>query len=244
MMSGAAFGQAFPSGLTSSFPSSLFQSSLDGLPSFLQPSVSQYSFPYSELSPSSVSGLQSSDYSTLMPDVTSILGSGGLSSSLFGFPSSLVSDSPDALTSQLTASSLMGLDMASLMPDSTSDDMNQIISSAQPSSVDNYTESSNGKTIYIKLGNTIHVQLTSRVDQGLLWNVSVTNGLNITGNRMYPPVEVDTDLLAGVVGFEATQEWDIQAIAAGTQEVNGICNKSGNSTPVEDTYELTVVVSD
>jgi predicted secreted protein len=131
------------------------------------------------------------------------------------------------------------------MVDPNQDQVNQLADSVQPSSANNYTEASNGQTIYIKLGDTIHVQLTSRVDQGLLWNVTVTSGLNITGNQMYPPIEGDnTDLLAGVVALNATQEWDIQAIATGTQEVTGVCKQSSNSSPVEDRYKLTVVVSD
>jgi predicted secreted protein len=131
------------------------------------------------------------------------------------------------------------------MTDPDESQMNQIADSVQPSSANNYTEASNGQTIYIKLGDTIHVQLTSRLDQGLLWNVTVTNGLNVTGNEMYPPVQGDnTDLLTGVIAFNATQEWDIQAIATGTQEVTGVCRQSSNTSPVEDRYELTVIVSD
>jgi len=236
MMSAASCAQAFPS--------SIFQSSLDGLPSFLQPSIAQYSLPDTGLSLSSPFGSSATDNSSYFPGLSDVLGSEGLSSQFFSFPDSLGSNPLSGLTSGQPISSLGSLDLSNLMAGAGQDQVNQVIDSYQPSAVNNYTEADNGRTIYISLGDTIHVELTSRVDEGFLWNLSVTNGLNITGSRMYPPVQSDMDLLAGVVGFNETEEWDIQAIAPGTQTISGVCCKSGNaSLEAVNRYELTVVVS-
>ncbi len=111
-----------------------------------------------------------------------------------------------------------------------------------PSSVDSYTEANNGQTITIKLGDIIHIQLTSRIDQGYVWNISATKGLNITSNRMYSPQEVGTNLLAGVIGIEATEQWDIQAISPGTQQISAVCTLSNGYVAGDKTFVLTVIV--
>lgn len=111
-----------------------------------------------------------------------------------------------------------------------------------PSSTQSYTEANSGQTITIKLGDIIHVQLTSRLDQGYVWNISATKGLNITSSRMYSPQSVDTNLFAGVVGIQATEEWTIQAVKPGTQQINAVCTKSDGAKAGDKTFVLTVIV--
>jgi predicted secreted protein len=70
------------------------------------------------------------------------------------------------------------------------------------------------------------VQLDSRVDLGYLWNLSVTDGLNVTDNRIYPPPGLLTNIFAGGIELLYTQEWEIKAIMPGTQVINATYSKS------------------
>ncbi len=110
-----------------------------------------------------------------------------------------------------------------------------------PSTENNYTEASNGKTIKIKVGDIIHVQLDSRVDLGYLWNLNVTDGLNVTGNRIYPPQQLAANIGAGTIELLSTQEWDIKAIMPGTQVINATYSRS-EPGPDDRTFILTVIV--
>jgi inhibitor of cysteine peptidase len=110
-----------------------------------------------------------------------------------------------------------------------------------PSTENNYTEASNGKTIKIKVGDIIHVQLDSRVDLGYIWNLSVTDGLNITSDRIYPPQQLAENIIAGRTGLLYTQEWDIKAIMPGTQLINATYSQS-KPGPDDRTFILTVIV--
>lgn len=220
------------SGLSSfGFPAAMIDSSLFGL-------TQENSSPFS--SQGAVASLTtpwpSMNFSSFGPDMSSlgfpaISGINGQSASVMQQP-------------QMPASFSLSDIMASTMDFQPA--QNSIASDlpgAKPSTTDNYSESSNGKTIKIKLGDVIHVQLKSRIDQGYTWNLSATEGLNVTGERMYSPQQFDSSLFDGETFIlEATQEWDIQAIKPGTQVVTARYKTSADGGPYDKTFTLTVIV--
>ncbi|BAI61304.1 conserved hypothetical protein [Methanocella paludicola SANAE] len=112
-----------------------------------------------------------------------------------------------------------------------------------PSTTDNYGESSNGGTITVKLGDTIHLQLPARVDQGYIWNLTVTDGLNITSERVYTPQQISSLFSgSGLSKLEVTQEWDIKAVKPGTQVILGSYKSSAENGTYDKAYKLTVIV--
>lgn len=193
----------------------------------------------------------------------------GLSS--FGFPADLIDSSPAMTsayipafdTSQFPSSFMQPMSGMSFLPVQTSfgsqmpasfniSDMmaGSLVQPAQssmsnwaPATVDNYGESSNGNTITIKLGDTVHLQLPARIDQGYFWNLTVTDGLNITSERVYTPQQISSLFSGmGLSQLEVTQEWDIKAIKAGTQVILGSYKSSADNGTYDKAYKLTVVV--
>lgn len=193
----------------------------------------------------------------------------GLSS--FGFPAELIDSSlalPDSYisafnTSQFPSSFMQPISGMSFLPAQTSfqsqmpasfnisDIMaSSLVQPAQssmsnwaPSATDNYGESSNGGTITIKPGDTIHLQLPARIDQGYIWNLTITDGLNITSERVYTPQQISSLFSgSGLSQLEVTQEWDIKAIKAGTQVILGSYKSSAANGTYDKTYKLTVIV--
>ncbi len=73
------------------------------------------------------------------------------------------------------------------------------------------------------VGDTIHVQLPASIDSGTIWNLTTTNGLNVTNQRMYPPT-IGTNSGSSGIKLSAVQEWDIQAIAPGVQKIKATCS--------------------
>jgi inhibitor of cysteine peptidase len=193
----------------------------------------------------------------------------GLSS--FGFPADLIDSSPamtnsyipDFNTSQFPSYFMQPMSGMSFLPVQNSfgsqmpasfnisDIMaSSLVQPAQgsmsnwaPSATDNYGESSNGGTITIKLGDTIHLQLPARIDRGYIWNLTITDGLNITSERVYTPQQISSLFSgSGLSQLEVTQEWDIKAIKAGTQVILGSYKSSAANGTYDKTYELTVIV--
>jgi predicted secreted protein len=214
------------------FPSSLLQSSFSGLPpGYLLPS-STFSNPDSMLSltnafmtasPGSMAG-----YSSFFPETSSLGFPATSNLSVFGSPSFSSSQMSFPETSGMLGQPFQGL-------------ASQANTGFSPSTENNYTEASNGKTIKIKVGDIIHVQLDSRVDLGYLWNLNVTDGLNVTVNRIYPPQQLAANIGAGTIKLLSTQEWDIKAIMPGTQVINATYSRS-KPGPDDRTFILTVIV--
>jgi len=112
-----------------------------------------------------------------------------------------------------------------------------------PSASDNYGESSDGGTITVKLGDTVHIQLPARIDQGYIWNLTVSDGLNVTSERVYTPQQISSLFSgSGLTQFEVTQEWDIKAIKPGTQVILGSYKSSAANGACDKAYKLTVIV--
>jgi predicted secreted protein len=175
------------------------------------------------------------DYSrSSAPDTVASLNSSSLFSGFSSF-----SPAMSGMSAQMPKSfSLPGiLESSALQPTRGS------ITEWAPSTVDSYGESSNGDTITIKLGDSIHVQLPARVDQGYMWNLSVTDGLNVTSERVYTPQQISSLFSgSGLSKLEVTQEWDITAIMPGTQVILAKYRSSADSGPYDKAFTLTVVV--
>ncbi len=117
------------------------------------------------------------------------------------------------------------------------------LSNMEPSATNSYGESNNGGTITVKLGDTIHLQLPARIDQGYFWNLTVTDGLNVTNERAYTPQQISSLFSGtGLSQLEVTQEWDIKAVKPGTQVILGSYKSSAANGTYDKAYELTVVV--
>lgn len=100
-----------------------------------------------------------------------------------------------------------------------------------------YNESDNGKTETLALGAQFMVKLNENPTTGYSWNVSVSDGLNITNDTYIPPT-------SGLIGAGGVHTWSMLATKTGLQEFSGIYmqpweNKTGNET----TYLLKVNVT-
>lgn len=100
-----------------------------------------------------------------------------------------------------------------------------------------YNESDNGMTEALALGTSFTVVLDENPTTGYSWNVSVTDGLNVTNDTFIPPT-------SGLMGAGGIHTWDVLTTKTGLQEFSGIYmqpweNKTGNET----TYMLKVNVN-
>ncbi len=117
----------------------------------------------------------------------------------------------------------------------------QSTTGSTPSATSAYTEASNGKTIKVKAGDTFHVQLKSRIDQGYIWNMTVTPGLNMTSEQAYAPDNMNLLGGSGITGL-FTQDWSIRADRSGAQTITAIYKRPESSSPDDRTFTLNVVV--
>ena len=241
--------------IASAGASAQYSPSTSGLSSFMVSPVS-YTSPF--YTPDIVSGFSFMDDPGSLSSISDLSGFfntgniGGLQSSdtsLFGFP--VLSDMGSLgnmgfSPSQLSMSSPIGIpdmQIPGMLSEPSQGDQSQVSSGISPHTTNNYTYASNGKTIRVKLGDTFYVQLASRIDLGDIWDVSVTDGLNISATCMYQPTFVDSDIGNGVIGLESTEEWTIKAIQPGTQKVTGIYNSSDSTPGVNgQNFGLTVIV--
>ncbi len=106
-----------------------------------------------------------------------------------------------------------------------------------------YGEANNGDTITVKLGDTIELQLPARIDQGYIWNLTVTDGLNVSNERVYTPLDMGSLFSgSGLTSLEVTMQWDIKALKPGTQVILGSYKSSAEKGPYDKTFKLTVIV--
>jgi len=183
-------------------------------PGFLEPSL--YGFPASFLEPSAPLALPQAIFlpdSAFMPDIM-----GGI----FDMP-----EMGDLYGSFIESpAGFQGLGMQDVLPYATG----------------TYTEDDNGKTVKVKPGDTIRIRLQAQVDEGYSWNLSATPGLNVTGQRMYPPEVAGMDPFTGTVRLLADQEWEVLAVEPGAQAINARYQQSQPGGPHDRTYTLTVIV--
>jgi inhibitor of cysteine peptidase len=95
-----------------------------------------------------------------------------------------------------------------------------------------YNESANGTTVTLPLGTSFMVVLQENPTTGYSWNVSVTDGLEITNDTFAPPT-------SGLIGAGGVHSWDVLITKTGLQEFSGIYMRPWeNVTGNETTYVL------
>lgn len=100
------------------------------------------------------------------------------------------------------------------------------------------TEAENGKSISIKNGEIFILQLRENPSTGYLWELNVSEGLNILSDG-YARDEAPE----GQVGVPGTHSWVIEAVSQGNQQVNGIYRRPWeNITGTEENFILNVEV--
>ena len=100
-----------------------------------------------------------------------------------------------------------------------------------------YNESDNGKTETLALGAQFMVKLDENPTTGYSWNVSATDGLNITNDTYIPPT-------SGLIGAGGVHTWSMLTTKTGLQEFSGVYMRSWeNKTGNETTYMLKVNVT-
>jgi inhibitor of cysteine peptidase len=92
------------------------------------------------------------------------------------------------------------------------------------------TEEQNNATIPVQVGNQITLMLPENPTTGYTWNLTLTKGLNQTGD-LYAP----SDRTGTLVGSGGTHVWQITVEGTGNQEISGIYKRSwepvtGNET--------------
>ncbi|WP_440947641.1 protease inhibitor I42 family protein [Methanosarcina sp. T3] len=100
------------------------------------------------------------------------------------------------------------------------------------------TEADNGTSISLNNGENFTLQLRGNPTTGYSWQLNVSEGLSIL-DEDYAQDEAPEES----TGVPGTYTWIIQAVAPGTQQVNGIYMQQWeNTTGTEDNFTLTVEV--
>ena len=146
---------------------------------------------------------------------------------------------PTTNTSSMTtmpAFDLSSFSSPNLMNALLGDSVTQTNFGANPNTTNNYTLADNGATINMSVNDTIHVQLPFHIQQGGVWNLTTSKGLNVTNQRTCTPLLSPSSMSSGT-DLTATQEFDVVALTPGAQWIKGTCAGSNQ------TYYLTVNVT-
>jgi inhibitor of cysteine peptidase len=100
------------------------------------------------------------------------------------------------------------------------------------------TEADNGTSISLNKGENFTLNLTENPSTGYAWELNVSEGLSIlSDNYTQGPT---SENMTGVPG---THSWVIEAVASGSQQVNGIYKRAWeNTTGTEENFTITVDV--
>jgi len=97
-------------------------------------------------------------------------------------------------------------------------------------------EGFDGTSMELKTSDTFYVKLNENPTTGFSWQMNTTDGLAVVSDEYIAP---DTEL----VGAGGVHEWEIQAVATGTQQVTAVYMRSWeNATGDEQRFEFTVEV--
>jgi inhibitor of cysteine peptidase len=100
-----------------------------------------------------------------------------------------------------------------------------------------YNESDNGMTVAQPLASSFLVILQENPTTGYSWNVSVTDGLELTNDTFIPPT-------SGLIGAGGVHTWTVLTKKTGLQEFSGIYMRPWeNVTGNETSYLLKVNVT-
>jgi inhibitor of cysteine peptidase len=106
------------------------------------------------------------------------------------------------------------------------------------------TESNNGKSINLKVGDSFYLRLPENPSTGYSWVLNVSQGLggNLTGN--YFSEQLPEEVKQPLVGAGGVRIWQIKANSAGSQQVTGIYKRPfENETGEEKKFTLNVEVA-
>ena len=107
-----------------------------------------------------------------------------------------------------------------------------------PSSPQVITEADNGKTINLENGETFSLKLRENPSTGYSWQLNLSQGLDILSDEYAQGPAPE-----GYTGVPGTHQWEIKAIAEGSQQVKGIYKRPWeNETGTEDKFILNVEV--
>jgi inhibitor of cysteine peptidase len=94
-----------------------------------------------------------------------------------------------------------------------------------------------GKTISLKNGESFKLSLMQNPSTTFSWKLNVSQGLSILSDSFQNPAP------SANMGAAGTRTWVIQAVAPGSQQVNGINKAPGeNLSGMEENFTLTVKV--
>ncbi len=147
-----------------------------------------------------------------------------------------VSEQVNTSAMGMPAFDLSAFNTTTLLPQLLSNAITQTNMGSKPSTVNNYTIADNGSTINMKVNDTIYVQLPFQIQNGSIWNLTTTNGLNVSNQKTTTP-SINPLAGSGAIDLTAIQEFAIKAVKPGTQYINAICSGTNQ------TYSLTVIVS-
>ncbi len=100
------------------------------------------------------------------------------------------------------------------------------------------TEADNGTSISLEKGENFTLNLTENPSTGYAWELNVSEGLSILDDKYIG--NPNPEHLEGVPGIHS---WVIEAVASGSQQVNGIYRRAWeNTTGTEENFTLTVDV--
>ena len=102
------------------------------------------------------------------------------------------------------------------------------------------TGNDSGKTINLKNGENFTLILRENPSTGYLWELNLSKGLSILSNNYTQDPTPPGVVMVGVPGNHI---WLIQAIAPGSQQINGICEgRRGDNPDTEEHFTLSVEV--
>jgi len=100
------------------------------------------------------------------------------------------------------------------------------------------TEADSGKTISLKNGENFTLNFTENPSTGYSWELNLSEGLSILSDEY-----IEGPNPQHMEGVPGTHSWIIEAIAPGSQQVNGIYKRPWeNTTGTEENFTLNVEV--
>jgi len=82
-------------------------------------------------------------------------------------------------------------------------------------------ETMNESTVVVKLNSRFYLELEENPSTGYSWNLTTTDGLRVISEDHIAP-----DTATPVVGAPTTRRWELEAVATGLQEVEGLYLRS------------------
>lgn len=99
-------------------------------------------------------------------------------------------------------------------------------------------EEMNESTVVVKLNSRFALELAENPSTGYAWNVTATDGLRVVSDEYVAPGSG-----TNAVGAAGTHRWEIEAIAEGLQQIDGVYRRSWeNTTSDENTFTVEIAV--